>query len=122
MGSSPKSANGFSPGQSGRVTPKMKSLAWNIKKSEYPLDFESWSKATGATRRESLAHKTAWANDVLQVDSKTKFKDIKQAYPDKVDCVITVEEQLKYDFLIQGVDLLLQPGFPAVSVATGGAQ
>ena len=51
-----------------------------------------------------------------------RLKDIKQAYPDKVDCVITVEEQLKYDFLIQGMDLLLQAGFPAVSVATGGAQ
>ena len=51
-----------------------------------------------------------------------KFSDIKQAYPDKVDAVITVEEQLKYDFLIQGMDMLLQSGFPAVSVATGGAE
>ncbi|MCB0377562.1 MAG: biopolymer transporter ExbD [Bdellovibrionales bacterium] len=51
-----------------------------------------------------------------------KLKQIKQAYPDKVDCVITVEEQLKYDYLIQGMDMLLQAGFPAVSVATGGAE
>lgn len=51
-----------------------------------------------------------------------KLADIKQAYPDKVDAVITVEEQLKYDYLIQGMDLLLQGGFPAVSVATGGAE
>ncbi|MEM7646788.1 MAG: biopolymer transporter ExbD [Pseudomonadota bacterium] len=51
-----------------------------------------------------------------------QFSNIKQAYPDKVDAVITVEEQLKYDFLIQGMDMLLQSGFPAVSVATGGAQ
>lgn len=60
-----------------------------------------------------------------EYDKETLFsrlKDIKQAYPDKVDCVITVEEQLKYDFLIQGMDLLLQAGFPAVSVATGGAE
>ena len=53
---------------------------------------------------------------------KTKLDNIKQAYPDKVDAVITVEEQLKYDYLIQGMDMLLQSGFPAVSVATGGAQ
>jgi biopolymer transport protein TolR len=53
---------------------------------------------------------------------KKRLEDIKQAYPDKVDAVITVEEQLKYDYLIQGMDLLLQAGFPAVSVATGGAQ
>lgn len=53
---------------------------------------------------------------------KKNLDNIKQAYPDKVDAVITVEEQLKYDFLIQGMDLLLQAGFPAVSVATGGAE
>jgi biopolymer transport protein TolR len=52
----------------------------------------------------------------------TQFSNVKQAYPDKVDAVITVEEQLKYDFLIQGMDMLLQSGFPAVSVATGGAE
>lgn len=53
---------------------------------------------------------------------KKHLDNIKQAYPDKVDAVITVEEQLKYDFLIQGMDMLLQAGFPAVSVATGGAE
>ena len=50
-----------------------------------------------------------------------RLEQIKQAYPDKVDCVITVEEELKYEFLIHGMDLLLRAGFPAVSVATGGA-
>lgn len=57
-----------------------------------------------------------------KLELKKKLESIKQAYPDKVDAVITVEEQLKYDFLIQGMDMLLQSGFPAVSVATGGAQ
>ena len=60
-----------------------------------------------------------------EYDKKALFarlEQIKQAYPDKVDCVITMDEQLKYDYLIQGMDLLLQAGFPAVSVATGGAQ
>lgn len=57
-----------------------------------------------------------------KVELKKKLDDIKHAYPDKVDAVITVEEQLKYDYLIQGMDLLLQAGFPAVSVATGGAE
>ena len=51
-----------------------------------------------------------------------KLTQVKQAYPEKVDAVITVEEQLKYDFLIQGMDLLLKSGFPAISVATGGAE
>jgi biopolymer transport protein TolR len=57
-----------------------------------------------------------------KADLKNKLENIKQAYPDKVDAVITAEEQLKYDYLIQGMDALLQAGFPAVSVATGGAQ
>lgn len=61
-------------------------------------------------------------NEYDKVELKKKLDDIKQAYPDKVDCVITVEEQLKYDYLIQGMDILLQAGFPAVSVATGGAE
>lgn len=51
-----------------------------------------------------------------------RIKQIKSANPDKVDCVITVEESLKYEYLIQGMDLLLRGGFPAVSVATGGAK
>lgn len=53
---------------------------------------------------------------------KMQLDKIKRAYPDKVDAVITVEEHLKYDFLIRGMDVLLQSGFPAVSVATGGAK
>ena len=57
-----------------------------------------------------------------KVELKKKLVSIKQSYPDKVDCVMTVEEQLKYDYMIQGMDLLLQSGFPAVSVATGGAE
>ncbi len=53
---------------------------------------------------------------------KMQLDKIKKAYPDKVDAVITVEDHLKYDFLIRGMDVLLQSGFPAISVATGGAK
>jgi biopolymer transport protein TolR len=51
-----------------------------------------------------------------------RLMEIKQVYPEKVDAVVTVEEHLKYDFLIQGMDALLEAGFPAISVATGGAK
>ncbi|MCC6138346.1 MAG: biopolymer transporter ExbD [Bdellovibrionaceae bacterium] len=51
-----------------------------------------------------------------------RLMEIKQVYPDKVDAVVTVEEHLKYDFMIQGMDALLEAGFPAISVATGGAK
>ncbi len=62
------------------------------------------------------------AGEYDKIELKRNVENIKQAYPDKVDAVITVEEQLKYDYLIQGMDILLQGGFPAVSVATGGAE
>jgi biopolymer transport protein TolR len=51
-----------------------------------------------------------------------RLMEIKQIYPDKVDAIITMDEHLKYDFLIHGMDGLLQAGFPAISVATGGAK
>jgi biopolymer transport protein TolR len=51
-----------------------------------------------------------------------QLMQIKQVYPEKVDAVITMDEHLKYDFLIHGMDALLQAGFPAISVATGGAK
>lgn len=51
-----------------------------------------------------------------------RLMEIKNVYPDKVDAVITVEEQLKYEFLIEGMDAILQSGFPAISIATGGAK
>ncbi len=51
-----------------------------------------------------------------------QLMQIKQVYPEKIDAVVTMDEHLKYDFLIQGMDSLLQAGFPAISVATGGAK
>ncbi len=51
-----------------------------------------------------------------------RLMEIKQVYPEKVDAVVTMDEHLKYDFLIQGMDALLQAGFPAISIATGGAK
>lgn len=51
-----------------------------------------------------------------------RLQEIKQVYPDKLDAVVTMDEKLKYDYLIQGMDTILQAGFPAISVATGGAK
>jgi len=45
---------------------------------------------------------------------------IKKEYPDKKDGVITVMEELTYDDLIHGMDMLLQSGFEDISVAAGG--
>lgn len=50
-----------------------------------------------------------------------ELKKIKELYPDKSDCVVTVLDELPYGSLIGGMDALLTAGFPEISVATGGA-
>lgn len=51
---------------------------------------------------------------------KEELKKIKETYPEKIDAVITMNDELAYVHLIDGMDALLQSGFPEVSVATGG--
>ena len=50
-----------------------------------------------------------------------EVKKIKELYPEKQDCVVTILDELPYDALIGGMDSLLQGGFPEISVATGGS-
>lgn len=47
------------------------------------------------------------------------LKRVKELYPEKVDAVVTMNDELKYEFLIGGMDALLQSGFPQISIATG---
>lgn len=51
-----------------------------------------------------------------------ELKKIKEIYPEKTDCVVTMSDNLEYVNLIAGMDILLQAGFPQISIATGGAQ
>ncbi len=51
-----------------------------------------------------------------------ELKKIKELYPEKGDCVITVLDELPYESLIGGMDALLIAGFPEISVATGGSK
>ena len=51
-----------------------------------------------------------------------ELKTIKELYPEKVDAVITMSDDLEYGFLIKGMDALLTSGFPEISVATGGVK
>lgn len=52
----------------------------------------------------------------------TELKKVKELYPDKVDAVITVLDELPYKTLIDGMDALLTAGFPEISVATSGVE
>lgn len=48
------------------------------------------------------------------------LKKAKLMYPDKVDAMVAMDDQLAFDNLIQGMDIVLKSGFPKISVATGG--
>ncbi len=51
-----------------------------------------------------------------------RLQQIKEKYPEKGDAVVTMEDDIAYEQLIVGMDLLIQAGFPSISVATGSAQ
>lgn len=51
-----------------------------------------------------------------------RLKAVKTTYPEKSDGVITVDDEVKYEFLILGMDTLLQGGFPSISIATAGSE
>ena len=51
-----------------------------------------------------------------------QLKALKGKYPDKVDGMISVLDDLKYDELIRGMDAMMLAGFPQIAVATQGAQ
>jgi len=50
------------------------------------------------------------------------LKKVKSDYPEKADAVITVDDEVAYEFLILGMDTLNQSGFPSISVSTVGAE
>lgn len=51
-----------------------------------------------------------------------ELKKIKEIYPDKLDCVVSMNDSLAYVNLITGMDSVLQAGFSQVSIATGGVE
>jgi len=66
------------------------------------------------------------SEEILKVNGKydyntlvSKLKTIKKLYPEKIDAVIAMSDDLEYGFLIKGMDALLTSGFSELSVATG---
>ena len=43
----------------------------------------------------------------------------KQLYPEKVDAVLAVADELAYERMIYSMDVILRAGFPKISLATG---
>jgi biopolymer transport protein TolR len=50
----------------------------------------------------------------------TQLKEIKTKYPEKVDGMIGLLDDIKYDELIKGMDSMMTAGFPEISIATQG--
>ena len=51
-----------------------------------------------------------------------KIKAVKELYPEKIDAVISMSDELEYGLLIKGMDALLTLGFSEISVATGAVK
>ncbi|UYL08988.1 biopolymer transporter ExbD [Bdellovibrio sp. SKB1291214] len=51
-----------------------------------------------------------------------QLQRVKQIYPEKVDAILTMADELPYDQLIKTMDNCLTAGFSAISVATGAPQ
>jgi biopolymer transport protein ExbD len=49
-----------------------------------------------------------------------ELQDIKSRFPEKVDAVISISDEISYENMIRGMDALLQAGFSDIGVATGG--
>lgn len=49
-----------------------------------------------------------------------QLQRIKQIHPDKQDAVLAIADDMSYENLINAMDSILEAGFPAISVATGG--
>ena len=48
-----------------------------------------------------------------------KVKEVKSIYPEKIDVVVTSQDNLMYKHLIMAMDLLLAAGFSGISISTG---
>jgi biopolymer transport protein ExbD len=48
------------------------------------------------------------------------LQDIKTKYPEKIDANIAMQDDLPYERLIKGMDVLLKANFTSIAVLTGG--
>jgi biopolymer transport protein ExbD len=68
---------------------------------------------------------TRIANFDGEYDTKTlsqELRRIKEVFPNKLDIVISVDDEISYGSLVKGMDVAITEQFPQVSIATGGAE
>lgn len=65
---------------------------------------------------------TSLPNQGLQFDDVgllAQLQKAKELYPEKVDAVLAVSDDLPYERMVFAMDLILKAGFPTISLATG---
>lgn len=72
------------------------------------------------SERFQIAKTTAGIYDIEGLTQR--LKTVKEKYPEKVDAVITMNDELAYENLILGMDTLIQSGFQTISVSTTEAE
>lgn len=60
------------------------------------------------------------ANEYDNASLVAQLQRVKQLYPDKIDGILSMSDQIPYEQLIITMDQFLVAGFPNVSIATGG--
>jgi biopolymer transport protein TolR len=86
----------------------------------FPMDITTQGYALMIGKKQVSIPKVGGKYD--DVTLAHQLAGVKQQYPDKKDAVITVQEELTYDDLIHGMDMLLTAKFEEISVAAGGAK
>lgn len=86
----------------------------------FRMDIKDFGYKVIVGRQEITVPKAGGEYDLTKLI--VELKKIKEIYPDKQDCVVTMSDSLAYVNLIDGMDALLQSGFPQISIATGGAE
>lgn len=51
-----------------------------------------------------------------------ELRRVKESYPEKIDIIIAVDDDINYGSLVKGMDVAISERFPQVSIATGGAE
>ena len=60
------------------------------------------------------------ANEYDMESLTAQLQRVKQLYPEKIDGIVSMSDQIPYEQLIITMDQFLVAGFPNVSIATGG--
>lgn len=71
-------------------------------------------------RQETVISKSGEEYNTVKLSEE--LKKIKEIYPEKNDCVLSMSDDLAYLHLISGMDVVLQSGFSQISIATGGVE